>query len=78
MSLIDDVKNALVEEAAQLLARLPAAAIKALVELVTGALKSDDPTRYIQRRATAQASELASEALIETTLAASAAKKSGA
>lgn len=71
MSLANDVKEAAVAELGKLLVRLPIEGIKLLIDLAANALRSDDPTRYIQRRAAAQASELAAETLIETTLAAS-------
>lgn len=60
MSMIDDI--------GALVAKLPVAAVVALIELVKGALASDDPARYIQRRAAADASEAASDAAIEKAL----------
>lgn len=58
----------LIDSLAELVAKLPTSAVIALVELVKGAIASDDPTRYIQRRAAADASEAASEAAIEKAL----------
>lgn len=78
MSVIDDAKDTLLEEAAKLLARLPIEAVKMLLELLKGALASDDPARFLQRQAMADASALAAEELIEQTLAATATKKPGA
>lgn len=64
MSVVDSI----VEELGELLAKLPAAAVVALIELVKGALASDDPARYIQRRAAADASASAADAAIEKAL----------
>lgn len=58
----------LIESLASLVAKLPASAVIALVELVKGAIASDDPTRYIQRRAAADASASAADAAIEKAL----------
>ncbi len=74
MSLSDAVKDAAVAELGKLLVRLPFEGVKLLVNLVANALNDDDPVRYIERRAAAQSSELASETLIATTLAATAPK----
>lgn len=71
----NEFKVAAQEELAALLVRLPVEAIKLLIELISGALKSDDPVRYLQRRAAADASALASEEAIDATLKASATKK---
>lgn len=46
----------------ELVAKLPPAAIEALISLVRGALSSDDPERYIARRATADATHAATQA----------------
>lgn len=52
------VIEALAQEFGELIAKLPVAAVVALVDLVKGAIASDDPTRYIQRRAAAEALSL--------------------
>jgi len=50
MSLIDKAKDDLLTA----IAKLPVEAVLAVIKLVQGALASDDPTRYIQRRAEAE------------------------
>lgn len=77
MSMIDDVKDALLEEVAKLLVRLPIEAVKLLLDLVRGAVASDDPARFIKRKAMADASELATKKVIEQALEASSELKSG-
>lgn len=54
----------LIEEAAE----LAPAAIEALVAIVRGAKKSDDATRYLQRKAESDAAHLASQAIAKEAL----------
>lgn len=77
MGTLDTIKNAAQEELAGLLVHLPVEAIKLLIRLVSGAIASNDPVRYLERRATADASALASETAIETALKARAPNKEG-
>lgn len=58
----------LIDTLGELVAKLPAAAIKLLVDLVREALTSDDPTRLIERRLAARASEEGAEAAIDAGL----------
>lgn len=44
---------------AELVAKLPAAAVALVVELVRGAVASEDPVRYLERRLAAETSHTA-------------------
>lgn len=59
---------AVLEKLVALVAKLPPEALALLLQLVEGALKSDDPTRYIQRRATAEAAHAASQETVRAAL----------
>lgn len=62
----------LIEDVVRELGKLPPGAVKLVYQLVrdlvTGALSSDDPQRYIERRAAAEAAHLASQAALDKAL----------
>lgn len=58
----------LIEKLVELAAKLPEPVVSELVLLVEGALASNDPLRYMQRRVMADAAHEASEQLVEATL----------
>lgn len=49
-------------------AKLPPQAVELLMSIIEGALESDDPTRYLERRATAEAAHAASQATVREIL----------
>lgn len=62
----------LIEKLSKLCCALPIGAISLLVDLVEGALASDDPERFLRRRITADAAHAAARASVEAALNASA------
>lgn len=58
----------LIEKLLELAGKLPPEAVGWLVQLVEGALSSDDPERYIRRRAEADASHTAAQHAVDEAL----------
>lgn len=70
MSLIEKMGEAFIEGFVSELAKLPAEAVKLVVELVQGANESEDPKRYIERRLIADGAHLAAQGTVDAALAA--------
>jgi hypothetical protein len=57
-----------IEKLMQLAAKLPEEVVQEIVLLVEGAVGSDNPMRYVQRRLTADAAHEGSEQLVDAAL----------
>lgn len=64
MSVVETVIGKIVETAA----KLPPEALELVLSIIKGAVESNDPTRYLQRRATAEAAHAASQATVQQAL----------
>lgn len=60
--------SAIVEALAKELGKLPVAALELVVDLVRGALRSEDPERYLKRRIVADGAHAAAQAALDELL----------
>lgn len=58
----------LITKLAELAAKLPIEAVALVVKIVSDALESDDPKRYLERRAFAEGSRVATEKAVDEAL----------
>lgn len=58
----------LIEQAVEVLSKLPPRAVELVITIVKGALASDDPVRHLERRATAEAAHAASQETVRAAL----------